>query len=68
MKIKREQFIRFLWDFDVNKKFPNQRLGQAFMNHFGITGTDAKLFYSEDEGFAIREYIKDKYIFPESTS
>lgn len=65
MEIEREQIIRFFWDFDVNHKFPNQRLGQAFMNHFDITEPDPELFYEANEKKA-KEYIKERYLNTES--
>ena len=44
-------------------EFPNQRLGQAFMNTF-YTGTnviDSQLFYCEDEAKAV-DFIFARYI------
>ena len=49
MKVPASKFKVFWQDFFKNGKYPNQRLGQAFVNHFfGTGGGYQELFYEKD--------------------
>ena len=47
MKIKISQLQTFLNEYFIDAKYPNQRLGQAFMNTFCQHEVNPSLFYEE---------------------
>ena len=51
------QYQAFKTDY-YNGKYPHQRLGQAFLNHFFPYVTDPKLFYTENESEAEKLIFK----------
>jgi len=58
-KITSEQYSKFITDY-FNEKYPNQRLGQAFINEFAPMGyTNAKLFYSNDKTYTIETIVNE---------
>jgi len=58
-RLTTETFNKFLEDFN-NGKFPSQRLGQAAINHFGLTG-QSYLWYDQDKRRCIA-YIRELLI------
>ncbi len=59
VKISWDQYHKFVKDFD-NNLFPNQRMGQAFMNEFKIH-PDQRLFYLQRRG-TILVHIQNNYV------
>ena len=55
MKISQEDYRTFVFNYTYNK-YPHQRFGQAFCNHFNIT--DSEVFYEEnfDKSSKLIEY------------
>lgn len=63
MKITWTLYRQFVKDYN-NDLYPNERMGQAFMNKFKIND-DQKLFYYQLKG-AILKHIEDNYVDHES--
>lgn len=63
--ISYEMFNKFLKMYS-NGEFPNQRIGQAFLNHFGdtIVDSDPELFYESNRKIAFnlihKNYVGEK--------
>lgn len=55
-----EDYLHFVSNFD-KRVYKHERFGQAFMNHFNISGPDPKLFYAESrkdaEGIIWTKYL-----------
>ena len=58
-KVTLDEYLQFIKDFD-NGVYPNQRMGQAFMNKFDVK-LDTQLFYMQKRKETLI-LICDKYV------
>lgn len=55
-----QEFQNFLKSFYKND-FGEQRMGQAFINHFKVAGTNPEIFYEKDDSkalLAMQKFVK----------
>lgn len=59
MKVTWKEYHQFVKDYD-NGLYPQERIGQAFMNKFKINN-DQKLFYGQRKGTCLK-HIQENYV------
>lgn len=59
-KVSSKDFAKFFWEF-YSHKYPNQRFGQAFLNHFYPERIESDIFYEENWTIAFTK-ISEKFV------